>query len=118
MADIKISDMMQMQRDLWEAHKDTWSPLEPEYGRDSILFMIEEIGECVAILKKKGDDAAANDPEIKSRFVEEMSDVLMYYTDVLLRYGVTAEEISEAYINKHNKNMGRNYTKEYQEMHI
>lgn len=118
MADIKISDMMQMQRDLWEAHKDTWSPLEPEYGRDSILFMIEEIGECVAILKKKGNAAAANDPEIKSRFVEEMSDVLMYYTDVLLRYGVTAEEISEAYINKHNKNMGRNYTKEYQEMHI
>lgn len=42
-----------------------------------------------------------------------MSDVLMYFYDTLLRYGVTAEEFSKAYIDKHNKNTGRDYTEEY-----
>ena len=28
MNDIKISDMLNMQKDLYELHKDTWSPLE------------------------------------------------------------------------------------------
>lgn len=30
-----------------------WSPMEPKYGRDSLLWMIEEIGEVIAIVKKK-----------------------------------------------------------------
>lgn len=38
----------------------------------------------------------------------------MYYFDALLRYGITAEEISTAYVLKHNKNMGRDYKLEYQ----
>ena len=45
--------------------------------------------------------------------VEEMADVLMYYNDTLLRYGITAEEISKAYIEKHERNMGRDYAGEY-----
>ena len=53
--DLTISQMMQMQRDLYERHKDAWYPLEPEYGKDSILFMVEEIGEAIAVLKKKGN---------------------------------------------------------------
>ena len=57
MSDIKISDMMNMQINLWEQNKDTWSPMEAEFGRDFILWMMEEIGECIAIIKKKGDTA-------------------------------------------------------------
>mgnify|MGYP006928871251 CR=1 FL=1 len=38
----------------------------------------------------------------------------MYYTEILLRYGVTPEEIAEAYFEKHNRNMGRDYQKEYE----
>ena len=54
--------------------------------------------------------------EVRKAFVEEMSDVLMYYNDTLLRYGITPDEISSAYIQKHNKNMGRNYQEEYKKL--
>lgn len=112
-SDVKISDLMEMQRELWELHRDTWAPMKPEFGRDFILYMIEEIGECVAILKKKGDAAVAGNPEVRARFVEEMSDVLMYFTDTLLRFGVTPEEFADAYLQKHRKNMGRDFEGEY-----
>ena len=113
MADIKISDMMEMQIELWKKHQDTWSPMEAEYGRDFILWMIEELGETIAIIKKKGDTAIMEERSVRSAFVEEMSDVLMYYIDTLLRYGVSPEELSAAYLDKHAKNMGRNYIAEY-----
>lgn len=115
MDDLRISDMMEMQRALWTLHKDAWSPIEPAYGKDFILYMIEEIGECVAILKKKGGDAVVSDPAVRAHFLEEASDVLMYFTDMLLHYYVTPEEISRAYTEKHSRNMGRDLSEEYRE---
>ena len=67
--------------------------------------------------KEKGERAITEDPEVRSHFVEEMSDVLMYFNDTLLRFGITPEEISEAYIEKHCKNMGRDYDAQYREMY-
>ena len=116
MSDLRISDMMKMQKELWELHKDSWSPLEAKYGRNSILWLIEEVGECIVVIKKQGDDAIMNDRSVRLSFIEELSDVLMYYTDTLLRYGITEEEISQAYINKHNRNMKRDYEREYEKM--
>lgn len=114
--DLSLSQMLEMQRTLFEPHKDNWSPMEPEYGKDFILYMMEEIGETIAILKKKGCDAVVTDPEVRAAFLEEMSDVLMYYNDILLRFRITAEELSEAYVRKHAHNMGRDYTHEYEEL--
>lgn len=113
MNDIKISDMLNMQKDLYALHEDTWSPLEAKYGRNFILWMMEEIGECIAIIKKKGDSAIMENESVRKASCEEMSDVLMYFNDTLLRYGITADEISSSYIDKHKKNMERNYVKEY-----
>ena len=113
--DMTISRMMEMQRDLFERHKDSWYPLEPEYGKDSILFMVEEIGEAIAVLKKKGPDAIMEEEAVREAFLTEMADVLMYYTDALLRFHVTPEEISEAFARKHSLNMGRDFAKEYKE---
>ncbi len=113
MNDLKISEMMKMQNELWYENKDKWSPMEAKYGRDFILWMMEEMGECIAIIKKKGDQAIMNDEIVRRAFIEEMSDVLMYYFDILLRYGITFEEISQAYKSKHTKNMARDYKKEY-----
>ena len=113
--EFSISDLMQMQKALHQLHEEEWSPLEPEYGKNTILYLVEEIGEVIAILKKKGDRAVTDDPTVRSAFLEEMADVMMYYTDTLLRYHITAEEISEAYAAKHEKNMGRDFTKEYKE---
>lgn len=87
--------------------------MEAKFGRNFILWMMEEMGECIAIIKKKGDSAIMREASVREAFVEEMSDVLMYYFDTLLRYGVTPEEISNAYVAKHNKNMGRDYQREY-----
>lgn len=115
--DLSISQMMQMQKTLFQPNKDKWSPMEPEYGKDFILYMVEEIGETIAILKKKGCDAVLSDPDVRSIFLEEMADVLMYYNDILLRFHVTPEEISEAYLRKHDRNIGRDYTHEYEELY-
>lgn len=113
--DLKISDMLAMQKALYTLHEGEWFPLEPEYGRNYILFMIEEIGETIAILKKKGDRSVLDDSNVREAFLEEMADALMYYNDILLRYHVTAEEISEAYVRKHTRNTGRNFAEEYKE---
>lgn len=115
--DLSISQMMQMQMDLFEPHKEKWSPMEPEYGKDFILFMVEEIGEVIAVIKKKGSGAIMEDPAVRQAFLSEMADVLMYYHDVLLRYHVTPEEISQAYVKKHEFNMDRNYSREYKEQY-
>ena len=39
--------------------------------------------------------------------VDELADVLMYYNDVLLCYGITAEELKRAYTAKFQKNLTR-----------
>lgn len=115
--ELSISQMMQMQRELFELHKETWSPMEPEYGKDFILYMVEEIGEAIAVIKKKGSQAIMEEPAVRQVFLAEMADILMYYNDILLRFHVTPEEISEAYSGKHARNMGRDYTQEYEELY-
>jgi NTP pyrophosphatase (non-canonical NTP hydrolase) len=114
--DLMISQMMQMQRDLFDAQGRKWAPMEPEYGGEFFLYMVEEIGEVISIWKKKGERAIVDDPSVRSAFLEEMADVLMYYNEVLLRFHVTPEEISQAYQDKHDRNMTRNYQKQYEEM--
>jgi len=113
-SDLSISHMLGLSYNLWEKHKDTWSPMKPEYGKDFILYMIEEIGESIAIIKKKGEEKIMDDPEVRDRFVEELGDVLMYYMDVLNRFNISAEEFSSIYIKKYESNMNRNYKKQYE----
>ena len=36
-----------------------------------------------------------------------MADVLMYYNDVMLCYGISANELKQSYIKKFEKNMKR-----------
>lgn len=115
--DLSISQMMQLQRELFELHKDKWTPMEPEFGKDFILYMIEEVGEVIAILKKKGHTAVMEDEAVRQAFLAEMADVLMYYHDTLLRFQVTPKEISEAYNKKHGYDMKRDYESEYKEQY-
>ncbi len=115
--DLSISQMMQAQRELYERHKQEWNPREPEAGRDHILYMIEEIGEVVAILKKKGNTAVVDDAAVREAFLGEMADVMMYYIATLLCYHVTPEEFSQAFEKVHARNMGRDYAQEYKELY-
>lgn len=113
-SDLSISHMLELSYNLWDKNKKTWSPMEPEFGSKFILYMIEEIGESIAIIKKKGEEKIMVDPEVRARFVEELGDVLMYYMDVLNRFNISAEEFSEIYIKKYEGNMERNYKKQYE----
>ena len=109
---LTISEMQEMQHELYEANKEKWGDAKPEHAKDHILFMIEEIGECISIIKKKGIDSIMKDKDVRSRFLEEITDVQNYYIEVLNRLNITPEEYSNAYIQKHNYNMNRNYEKD------
>ncbi|MBQ9988482.1 MAG: DUF550 domain-containing protein [Clostridia bacterium] len=115
MQTLHLSEMMDRQKILFEQNKAKWSPMEPAYGRNFLLWMFEEMGECIAIIKKKGDAEIMADPAVRAAFLEEMSDVLMYFTDTLLRYGVSAQEFSAAYRQKNDANMKRTYYQEFRE---
>ena len=59
------------------------------------------------IIKKNGAQAAITDERLRKALVEEMADVLMYYNDVMLCYGITPEELQKAYTEKFERNMNR-----------
>ena len=86
--------------------------MEPKYAKTHILYMIEEIGECISIIKKKGIDAIMENSNVRARFLEELTDVEMYYIEILNRLKITPEEYSNAYIEKFNSNMNRDYEKD------
>ena len=69
MSDLKISDMLDYQRRLYDQHRDDWSPHTPQYARDSLPWSIDEIGEVIAIIKKKGDDAIMHNPQVRRPYV-------------------------------------------------
>lgn len=107
MEDFSVGEMLGMQTSLQEKYKDKWEEISPETGKNKLLWMIGEIGEVIDIVKKHGGETASSDEELRSHLVEELADVLMYYNDVLLCYGITAEELKRTYVSKFEKNMKR-----------
>ena len=107
MAELTVNEMLEMQRQLQEKYKDKWEPICPEVGQNKLLWMIGEIGEVIDLVKKHGGQHAATDPDTRKALVEEMADVLMYYNDIMLCYGITSEELKESYTEKFKKNMKR-----------
>lgn len=106
-ADFSINEMLEMQRSLQDKYKDKWEPICVETGKNKLLWMVGEIGEVIDIVKKNGGEKATSDAELRKNLVEEMADVLMHYNDVMLCYGITADELKQAYTEKFQKNMKR-----------
>ena len=107
MSEFTFSEMLAMQAALQEKYKDRWEPIGPNTGKNKLLWMIGEVGEVIDIIKQNGEQKALQKPELRHALVEEMADVLMYYGDVMLCYGITAEELKSAYIQKFERNMTR-----------
>lgn len=107
MSDFSLNEMQEMQKTLQDKYKHMWEPICPDVGQNKLLWMVGEIGEVIDIVKKNGGTTASADSEIRKELVEEMADVLMYYNDVLLCYGITADELKQAYTQKFEKNMKR-----------
>ena len=107
MADFSINEMLEMQKTLQDKYKDQWEPICPEAGKNKLLWMIGEVGEVIDIVKKHGGQKACQEENLRKDLVEELADVLMYYNDVMLCYGITAEELKQAYTQKFERNMKR-----------
>ena len=107
MSSFTIGEMQEMQRSLQDKYKDKWEPICPEIGQNKLLWMIGEIGEVIDIVKKNGGRKASGDENIRHDLIEEMADVLMYFNDVMLCYGITEDELKASYTNKFKRNMKR-----------
>ena len=107
MSNFSINEMQSMQKELQDKYKEKWERICPETGKNKFLWMIGEIGEGIDIIKKNGDKSAVADSSVREHLIEEMADVLMYYNDVMLCYGITEDELKQAYIEKFQKNMKR-----------
>lgn len=107
MTDLNFTEILAMQEALQEKYKDRWEAIGPETGQNKLLWMIGEIGEVADIIKKRGARRAIEEPALRHDLVEEMADVLMYYGDVMLCYGITPEELKAAYVQKFERNMTR-----------
>ena len=107
MSNFTINEMQEMQRQLQEKYRDIWEPIGPETGKNKLLWMVGEVGEVVDIVKKNGGTKASVDENLRKQLIEEMADVLMYYNDVMLCYGISSDELKEAYVSKFEKNMKR-----------
>jgi NTP pyrophosphatase (non-canonical NTP hydrolase) len=106
--DFTISELIAKQQKLREAHD--WDPHIPENGRNSLLWSVDELGEVIAIIKKKGDRAIIDNPVVRAHFVEEVADVIMYLCDMMDCYSITGEEFSAAYDAKWKRNMTRSWS--------
>lgn len=107
MEDLGLNEMQEMQKELQEKYKDKWKGLSPDKGRNQLLWMMIEVGEAADIIKKKGDSEIINDEDTRKHFVEELSDVLMYFNDIMLCYSISPEELKKVYLEKYQKNMNR-----------
>ena len=111
--DLKISELISLQNALQNRMKGKWLSIIPENGHFSLLWMFEEMGELVAIIKKRGGNAIMEDKIVRDAFIEELSDTLMYFIDLMTCYGVSAKELSLAFLGKHEKNMSRDFVTEH-----
>ena len=102
-----MEHMQDMQHALQNKYKTMWEPICPENGQNKVLWLIGEIGEVIDLIKKQGHGKIMDDPDIRRDFVEELADVLMYYNDVMLCYGVTPDELKQSYEAKFQRNMKR-----------
>lgn len=107
MTDFGLFEMQEIQKQLQEKYKEKWGGLSPEIAREQLLWMLIEVGEVADIIKKSGDNEIIHNEGVRNHFVEEMCDVLMYFNDVMLCYGISPEELKKVYLEKHRRNMER-----------
>lgn len=45
--DLTISEMKEMQYELYEKNKEKWNDMDPKAAKSHLLYMVEEMGECI-----------------------------------------------------------------------
>lgn len=95
--------MQAIQRELRGKYGEKWEKLCPENGAHSLLWMVEESGEVGDVIRKQG----LEEPEVRRHFVEEMCNVMMYFNDLMICFGISSDELVEQCRAKHRRNMTR-----------
>lgn len=104
---LDIASMRKLQERLQARYAGWWEPVDPAHGLNKLMWMISEVGEAAQVIKRKGGAGVMMNEAVRADFVEELCDVLMYFNDVLLCYGITPEEFEAIYRAKHERNMTR-----------
>lgn len=108
---LDMAEMLEIQRRLHAAHPE-WGGLTVEHGLRQLLWMVGEIGEVIDVIKKAPEERYMSPGEVREHFVEEFCDVMMYFADTLVCYGVTAEEFAAEYRKKADYDLIRDYAAE------
>lgn len=112
---LRVSDMLALQRELQALHPNWGAVNDPEKGFKWLLWLVGEVGEVVDVVKKNEPAHLMQPGLARERLVEELTDVAMYFHDVLNIYGITPEEFSRAYYGKMQRNLRRDYHAEHKE---
>lgn len=107
MEDLGFMEMQTLQKELQNKYKGKWEAIAPETAKNKILWLMIELGEAADIIKKDGDSAIMGKDDIRKHFIEELSDALMFFNDILLCYDISVDELKQIYLDKHQKNIGR-----------
>lgn len=107
MSVLDVEEMQRLQKELRDVYEDDWGPHCPEIAAECLLWTAGELGEVIDIIKKHGVDEIIKDGEIHAHFAEEICDVLMHLTDVMLCLKVTPQEITDSYRSKQKSNLTR-----------
>lgn len=104
---LDFNEMQERQRALQDRYAGWWEPVDPEHGKNKILWMLAELGEAIQIVKRKRPIDLMQQSDARHDFIEEMADVLMYFNDVMLCYDIKPSEFAEIYRAKNDRNMTR-----------
>ena len=106
---LTIKDMLDMQYKLYNEYAEThhWLTYTPNNAAMHWLYMLGESGEVIDSMKKNGVEKLCEPGEARDHFIEEMADTMMFFMCTMACMNVSAEEFSEIYQAKHEKNMKR-----------
>lgn len=104
---LDIKEMQDMQRTLQARYAGWWEPIDPDHGKNKMLWMLAELGEAIQVVKRHPASEIEQDEKLRCSFVEELADVLMFFNDILLCYGISSEEFEDIYRAKHERNLNR-----------
>lgn len=104
-----IQDMLDMQNRLYDkcGIANRWLTYTPDHAQLHWLYMLGEAGEVVDVLKKNSLETLLQLGPARAHMVEELADTLMFFVDTMACMQVSADELAQAYKEKHERNINR-----------
>ena len=104
---LDFHDMREMQQKLQARYAGWWENVDPEHGKNKMLWLMAELGEAIQVVKKHSLADVMTQGEVRHDLVEELADMMMFFNDIMLCYDISPEEFEAVYRAKHERNMTR-----------